>query len=97
MANKTCGDCKFYCDDAAFCSHYGVGWKKKSDMVCKDFEPIPKPTNGDKIKVMGNEELITCLGCTACIYAEYDCTSCDCAEGRLEWLNAPAESEGGDE
>lgn len=49
MSNKTCGECKFYCNDAAFCSHYGVGWKKKTDMVCKNFEPIPKPTVFQKI------------------------------------------------
>lgn len=98
MSNKTCGECKYYCNDAAFCSHRGVGWKKKTDMICKEFEPIPKLTNGDVIRQGGNIELFIYWQkskCSVCAFDGKDTCSqiSSCLDGMMEWLNAPAESE----
>jgi hypothetical protein len=103
---KTCGECKYYCNDSAFCSRHGVGWKNKSDAACKDFQPIPKITNGDKIIAGGNKALVKfhLLGtCDTCIYYNKEHTSHNdiclcpkdktCADGIEAWLNAPSASE----
>ena len=68
---------------------------------CSDFEQKRKPTNGDVIRQMSNEELAKILRmCKSCAYYGECLTDPNkngqCYYGRLEWLNAPAE-EGKDE
>lgn len=106
MKNKTCGECKFHCASGNFCSHHGIPWLTESNGACKDFDPIPKPTNGEKIRQGGDDALIDFADgirrrmCHYCVYAKdkscVDKTG-DCWEGIRAWLNAPAESEGGDD
>lgn len=104
MANKTCGECKYYCNDAAFCSHRGVGWKKKTDMICKDFQPIPKPTNGDVIRQGGNRDFAeyfvyetgAVFASTLIVDKTFD-TYDEAVDATMDYLNAPAESEGENE
>lgn len=110
MENKTCGECKYYNDAMFHCEKFDCmaedGW---SCPDCEEKEK-PKPTNGDRIRQMSNKELAThkitpnCFTCTfgerfkdgAWCKAPAGKTDC-CKEGYLEWLNAPAESEGEDE
>ena len=91
--NKTCGECKHLNRELAFCRACGVSWLKKSDGAnCKYFDKPTPPTNGDKIRQMSNEELNNLIDCPFedCRYKFYDM---ECRECKLEWLNAPAESE----
>ena len=96
MANKTCGECKHYGTPKNCICIFAEETYPAVEKGCKDFEPKPKPTNGDRIRQLSNEELIPYLDCTACIYSGYSCavTDCDCAEGKLAWLSAPVEGEG---
>ena len=97
MSNKTCGECR-YLDKNRYCNF--LDFEPKPQMKgCANFEP--KPTNGDVIRQMSNEELLKIISrsmCESCIYQYEDC---DCIrnhdKGVLAWLNAPAESEGEDE
>lgn len=58
MTNKTCGECKHLNRELAFCRACGAKWLKDTDGAnCKYFEKITKPTNGDKIRQMSDEEL----------------------------------------
>ena len=54
---------------------------------------VPAMTNGDRIRQMSNEELAKMIECPlgACTHPADDVW---CPECILNWLNAPAESEG---
>ena len=107
MNNKTCGECKHLNRELAFCRACGAKWIKETDGAnCKYFEAILPPTNGDKIRQGGDDELIDFADgiwrrmCHYCVYSKdkscVDKTG-NCWEGVKAWLNAPAESEGEDE
>ena len=93
MKNKTCGECRFFESKEFICCHSGDDTEAHF-IACLEFEPIPKPTNGDVIRQMSNEELAELIdnSCKACAK---DVTECDteCVNGILAWLNAPAESQ----
>lgn len=97
MDNKTCGECRYYEHPAGQCAKV-VEYNNChiTDKACEYFEP-KVITNGDVIRQMGNRELVGFVDCSACIYAGHDCANQNCTEGKLAWLNAPAESEGEDE
>jgi hypothetical protein len=57
MNNKTCGDCKYHCKSGNFCSHHGIPWLTESNGACKDFEPIPKQTNRERINTVSDRRL----------------------------------------
>jgi hypothetical protein len=110
MNNRTCGECQWYDYHHLLCVVGGD--VVPTDCACDSFIPI-KPTNGDKIRQMSNEELVMLLtdeGCKHCVYRVANSkgftVTCrysdktripDCNAGTLAWLNAPAESEGKDE
>ena len=107
MKNKTCGECRFFESKEFICCHSGDDVEAYF-IACSDFEPMMehKPTNGDRIRQMSNEKLVRFKGarhCTFCAYCDQMTDKCNrpiggtCAEGILEWLNAPAESEVRDE
>lgn len=59
MESKTCGECRYYVSNR----HGGV-CTLISDAMCNDDEAcdnFEKPTNGDKIRSMSNEELASLL------------------------------------
>ena len=96
---KTCGECKYYDPKYKFCSDdlYPLEF---DDNACEAFEPKPKNTNGDKIRQMSNEELAGKFGYPCPPLPKKHCKGIDnieCTECWLNWLNAPAESEGEDE
>jgi hypothetical protein len=100
---KTCGECKNFYDyehrKAPCC------WSKPTDNACREFE-LKVLTKGDKLRQMSNEKLATVWSEQAFMFAWcYDCM-CYCKDGDtpenrlkcknrvLNYLNAPAESEG---
>lgn len=98
MKNKTCGECKHYNAAMFHCEKFDCmaedGW---SCPDCEEKEK-PKPTNGDKIRQMSNEELASKFGYPCPPLPKKHCKGIDnieCTECWLNWLNAPAESEGG--
>ena len=105
MTNKTCGECRHFCKGSDICVFHGIPHIRGIDDACVDFE---KPTNGDVIRQMSNEELAELFD-NSCKVCSRSVTECDveCVKGILAWLNAPAdapdtnvgtkESEGGDE
>ena len=107
MTNKTCGECKHLNRELAFCRACGARWLNDNDGAsCKYFEKLTPPTNGDRIRQGGDKSLITFAtewSCFHCAYRNRIKSECekpegkDCFDGMLEWLNAPAESEGKDE
>lgn len=92
MKNKTCGECRYMLHKDAFkvCTH-SMTETSMFDEACKHFAP---PTNGDLIRQMSNEELAELFD--VCLRDVTEC-DCECVKGILDWLNAPAESEGDDE
>lgn len=94
MKNKTCGECKHFNTQKDKCLYNGRFSMSKSYFdACIYFEQ-KSITNGDKLRQMSDEELVGFVSCSACIYAYQDCADKTCTEGRLAWLNAPAESGG---
>ena len=106
MSNKTCGECRYYVSELKRCNMRKIICNiQPTDTGCSCFErkPIPKPTNGDVIRQMSNEELAELLTNPPCFVcskgdAAGECTDTwrkkDCKSAILERLNAPAESEG---
>ena len=97
---KICGECKFFVQseylDVCTVHSEPQSHNRKCDL-CEYFEP-KIITNGDKIRQMGNSELVDLLGCDCCSGHKYDwCNHIDCKQGKLAWLNAPAESENNNE
>lgn len=96
MKNKTCGECK-YLDGDRYCNF--LDFEPKPEMGgCANFEP--KPTNGDRIRHMSNEELAEFISvhtiCSNCPARTDECLHNAikvCKKKWLKWLNAPAESE----
>lgn len=100
MMNKTCCDCSFLID--GYCGYH----QKKIGIiepVCEEFEQMPeqKPTNGDVIRQMSDEELATWgmydLGTCPTFEKQQSCPKrgeCSASEVEdcwLAWLNAPAD------
>lgn len=104
MRIKTCGECQWYDHHHLLCV---IGGDVEPTEKAKDCFVSANPTNGDRIRHMSNEELVRFKGarhCTFCAYCDQKTDKCNrpiggtCAEGILEWINAPAEikeSEGG--
>ena len=98
MKNKTCGECRYYvCNRHGGCCTFIGDAMCDDDLACDNFE---KPTNGDVIRQMSNEELAEFLStqviCPNCPARTEHCignASKVCKKNWLAWLNAPAESE----
>jgi hypothetical protein len=88
MKNKTCGECKYFVGNGEDCIYYCN--IESTDAPCECFK---KPTNGDRIRQMSDEELVGFVDCSACIYAGHDCANQDCTEGKLAWLKQEAKDE----
>lgn len=103
MENRTCGECKHYdktvtCNDYAKCSckeQLVYRFVSPKQQNCKHFEPKHKPTYGDRIRAMSDEELAELLQRPYCYCCGYDvdyfgnCNSpaeMSCEEAILEWL-----------
>lgn len=94
---KTCGECRFYFEQANFCRLNAWECIEEDRTCCNSFA---KPTNGDKIRQMSNEELAGKFGYPCPPLPKKHCKGIDnieCTECWLDWLNAPAESEVKDE
>lgn len=96
MRNEICGNCKHF-NGVAYCL-YRKGGTWGGNMGCGDFADKDKPTNGDRIRQMSNEEFarLRVYHCPP-VPAEF-CKGTDtvkCVKCWLNWLNAPAESEEG--
>lgn len=95
METKTCGECSWFSEGGNRCKLHNNQYIFGDRATCKDFKQ--KPTNGDRIRQMSNEELEGVIDCPhfegMCIHRndEYPCKCC-----KRDWLNAPAESEGED-
>lgn len=106
LNNKTCGECRYFePDDISACCEAVKIICNDNAPACKDFEPKPKPTNGDVIRQGGDYALAHFKSehrCDVCAYAAPIDTAPACCrpegkicfDGILAWLNAPAESEG---
>lgn len=105
MTNKTCGECQWYDDQHLLCVVGGD--VEPTDCACDSFIPI-KFTNGDKIRQGSDKELVIYKhewSCHVCIYHDEKNKGCHCRrpnektclDGMIDWLNAPAGSEGKDE
>lgn len=101
MKNKTCWECKYLSGDR-YCNFLDFEPNPETG-GCVSFKP--KPTNGDKIRQMSNDELMKFKERAWCFYCAYHVDgggrfteNCNkpagktCADGTKEWLNAPAES-----
>lgn len=101
---KTCRDCKHfyeYVQRKAPCC-----WSKPADNACYEFE-LKVITNGDKIRQLSNVEFLKYLGFIPCAICPArtgeECNkgswsgAMQCQQNWLNWLNAPAKSEGDDE
>lgn len=91
--SKTCGECRYFKNGKCYFFH-NTRVCAESIHPCWYFKP--KPTNGDKIRGMSNEELAKTLPiCKLCAYYGKCLTDTDkigqCYNGRLEYLNAPAD------
>lgn len=87
MNNKTCGECK-YLDGERYCEF--LDFEPKPEMGgCANFEP--KPTKGDRIRQMSNEEI------AAFVCGVLNDRREETFRSVLDLLNAPAESEVRDE
>jgi hypothetical protein len=87
MSNKMCGECKYF-DAVGQCDkviEYNL--VHPGDEACEFFEPAT--TNGDKIRQMRNAELADTIEELAFRF----CSRRDF----INWLGAPAESEGKDD
>lgn len=104
MKTKTCGECRYYFEQANFCGKNAWECIEEDRECCEDFEP---PTNGDVIRQMSNEEYAEEFGAEIVIlkdfagnpFKAYRPLSGELCETRAEaknkslaWLNAPAES-----
>jgi hypothetical protein len=102
---KTCGECRYYFEQANFCRLYAWECIEEDKGCCDDFA---KPTNGDKIRQKSNEQFArdyTHYSKTHDLYVARLCplskqlwtTYEEALQANLDWLNAPAESEEEDE
>ena len=102
MSNKTCGDCRHFDGRYNLCAVTSDFCTVEPDYsACDDFEQKPKPTNGDRIREMSNEELATWgmydLGSCPTFEMKIDCKKrgeCDASDVEacwIAWLNAPAD------
>lgn len=101
VKNKTCGECRYFEASQEKCLCEGKNyWSKPEFDACTAFTP-KAITNGDKIRQGGNIELFIYWQknkCSVCAFNEKKtCSQLSCWDGMMEWLNAPAESEGDNE
>ena len=106
MTNKTCGECRFH--NTEYDRHgrgkcyYTDNWYLPSCGACKAFKEAYHAgtlTNGDRIRQMDNAETAEFFGfavliCPPIRGRKPDNCPDGCKECWLNWLNAPAESEG---
>lgn len=99
--SKTCGECKWFVknDTDNGCQAIGV---ESNFTACQNFDPIYKPTNGDKIRSMTDEqlaELLTNPPCFICSKGDAggECTDTwankNCKEAILAKLKTEAKDE----
>lgn len=90
--SKTCGECIYrYTEIVGKCRIWKYIEIPADRHCCGEFEQDKnsQQTNGDKIRQMSNEELVDCIDELAFKFST--------RREFLAYLNAPAESEGGDE
>jgi hypothetical protein len=96
---KTCGECKHFDRVLGICDLTDdFSTVISNTLACVDFEICPKPTNGDNIRQMSNEELSVMLSdvnflsmiSDLCHSKECSCVE-TCKDSVLGWLNAPAD------
>lgn len=104
MNNKTCGDCKYFVTSEYLdvcvvnCETRREG---SSCDLCDEFKP-KVVTNGDRIIAGGTRAIAEFAG-NPCEYCRYYKDFCELPDGKMcedaieEYLNAPAESEGGND
>lgn len=94
MENKTCGECRFFVENEGHggCCTFMCDAMCNDDRACANFA---RPTNGDRIRQGGNIELFIFWyrnQCSVCAFDGKDnCPQVSCADGLMEWLNAPAD------
>jgi hypothetical protein len=103
LSNKTCGECKHYIAEMYHCTKNDV--MAEAHNTCEDCT-AKTITNGDKIRQMSNEDLAKKFGIHAmCDFCPAESADCGrghgnikyCRDAWLNWLNTPAESEGGED
>ena len=106
MANKTCGECRFYAKKTEHCKLKGIGWKFATDTPCSGFTPRKSITNRDVFLAKRSDEELAGdytqfwngngMWCAILCRTWYE-TKAEALQANLKWLNAPAENEGEDE
>ena len=95
MTNKTCGECKWFSEKGNCCNLHNNRYLWGNDKACKDFDPIPKPTNGDRIIAGGMSALVEYrqkfIGHVCADRFSKKCNGATCSDGLLEWLNSENE------
>ncbi len=96
MKNKTCGECKYFNGLAhGFCKNkQGRLSVQVNDPICQNYKS--KPTNGDKIRQMSDEELAGKFGYPCPLTANKHCSGIsneECTECWLNWLKQEAKDE----
>lgn len=100
MKTKTCGECRYFDERYNLCAVTSdFCTVDTGDSACDDFEQKPKPTNGDRIRQMSNEEIRDwyCKQIHMAVALLVNPMDAQYRHNVLAWLNAPAESEGEDE
>lgn len=94
MKTKTCGECRYYFEQADFCRKNNWACIEEDKECCEDFKP---KTNGDKIRQMSDEELARILINPPCFICSrevsVDCSDIDCKETILATLKQEAKDE----
>ena len=101
MNNKTCGECRYYVEDFNLCLHWRHEHITESSGSCNYFAPL---TNGDVIRQGGNRDFAeyfvyetgAVFASTLIVDKTFD-TYEEAVKATEDYLNAPAESEGGNE
>lgn len=98
---KTCGECRYYFEQADFCRLNAWECIEDDKDCCEDFA---LPTNGDKIRQGSDKELVIYKhdwSCHVCIYHDEKNKGCHCSrpndktclDGMIAWLEQEAKNE----
>ena len=94
--SKTCGECRHFAPETDMCCLYDDHFVEAYDVTeaCDDFEQ-KKPTNGDCIRSLSNEELAMrfAFPCPPKLDKHCNTSNEECHDCWLNWLNAPAKEE----
>lgn len=101
MNNKICGDCRHISADCLYCKKHlcSLASRDQVSPFCGEWEP---KTNGDVIRHDGNRDFAeyfvyetgAVFASTLIVDKTFD-TYDEAVDATMEYLNAPAESEGG--